>query len=130
MTIKTYRPTTKSKRHTTNVSYKKVITVNEPHKGLTFGTKRAVGRNNAGRITVRHKGGGHKRLMRVIDFRYDKIGIPYKIASVEYDPSRTGLIGLANYRDGEKRYVLLPRGVVVGTELITASGAELKVGNR
>jgi large subunit ribosomal protein L2 len=128
--IKTFKPTSKSRRHTGLVSYKKVITAKEPYKGLTFGAKRAVGRNNAGRITVRHKGGGHKRLLRIVDFRYNKIGIPYRIVSVEYDPSRTGLIGLANYRDGEKRYVLLPRGVRAGDELITASGAELKAGNR
>lgn len=130
MTIKSYKPTTKSNRHTKNVSYKSVITTNEPYKALTFGRKRAVGRNNAGRITVRHKGGGHKRLQRMIDFRYDKIGIPYRIATVEYDPMRTGLIGLVNYKDGEKRYVLLPRSVKVGEEFITASGAEVKRGNR
>jgi large subunit ribosomal protein L2 len=130
MTIKFYKPTTKSRRHITNVNYKKVITRSEPHKALTFGMKRAVGRNNVGRITVRHKGGGHKRLQRIIDFRYNKIGIPYRIASVEYDPMRTGLIGLANYRDGEKRYVLLPKDIKVGEELVTASGAELKRGNR
>lgn len=130
MAIKTYKPTSKSRRHMSGVSYKSVITHSEPHKALTHGVKRALGRNNAGRITVRHKGGGHKRLFREIDFRYNKIGIPYKIASVEYDPNRSGLIGLAVYRDGEKRYVLLPRNVKVGDELLTASGAEVKQGNR
>lgn len=112
------------------VSYKSLLTGNEPLKSLTFGRKRSVGRNNAGRLTVRHKGGGHKRLYREIDFKYDKIGTPYKITSVEYDPNRTGFIGLAVYRDGEKRYVLLPRDVKMGEELITAESAELKRGNR
>jgi len=130
MAIKTYKPTSKSRRQISNVSYKSIITASEPHKALTFGSKRSVGRNNAGRITVRHKGGGHKRLFRDIDFKYNKINIPYKIASVEYDPNRTGLIGLAVYRDGEKRYVLLPKGVKVGDELLTAPNAEIKSGNR
>lgn len=130
MAIKTYKPRTKSRRHMSVVSYKSLLTGNEPLKSLTFGRKRSVGRNNAGRLTVRHKGGGHKRLYREIDFKYDKIGTPYKITSVEYDPNRTGFIGLAVYRDGEKRYVLLPRDVKMGEELITAESAELKRGNR
>ena len=88
------------------VSLKSILSKNKPLKALTFGRKRAVGRNSAGRITVRHKGGGHKRLFREIDFKYNKINIPYKITSVEYDPNRTGFIGQAVYRDGEKRYVL------------------------
>jgi large subunit ribosomal protein L2 len=114
----------------TVVSTKSVLTGHTPFKALTFGVKRAVGRNNAGRITVRHKGGGHKKLLRDVDFKYGKLGIPYKIVSVEYDPNRTGFIGLAVYRDGEKRYVLLPRHVKVGDELITAEKAEVKSGNR
>lgn len=112
------------------MSYKPMLTKGGPLKSLTFGTKRAVGRNNVGRITVRHKGGGHKRLFREIDFRYDKINIPYKIVSVEYDPNRTGFIGLAVYKDGEKRYVLLPKNVEVGEEFLTAENAEVKQGNR
>lgn len=130
MAIKKYKPITKPRRQMTNVSYKSVITNSRPEKSLTFGVKRAVGRNNAGRITVRHKGGGHKRLWREIDFRYDKINIPYKIVSVEYDPNRTGLIGLAVYKDGEKRYVLLPKNVRPGEELLTGENAEIKQGNR
>ncbi len=130
MAIKTYKPTSKSRRQMSNVSYRSVITTNEPEKSLTFGRKRANGRNNVGRITTRHKGGGHKRLFRDVDFIYNKINIPYKIASVEYDPNRTGLIGLAIYKDGEKRYVLLPRSVSVGAELITSEDAEIKKGNR
>lgn len=130
MAIKIYKPTSKSRRHMTNVSYKDVITKTEPFKSLTFGFKRSVGRNNAGRITVRHKGSGHKRLFRDIDFRYQKIGIPYKIVSVEYDPNRTGFIGLAVYKDGDKKYVLLPKNIKIGDEFITAENAELKQGNR
>ncbi len=112
------------------VSLKSILSKNKPLKALTFGRKRAVGRNSAGRITVRHKGGGHKRLFREIDFKYNKINIPYKITSVEYDPNRTGFIGQAVYRDGEKRYVLLPKSIKVGEELLTAENAEIKQGNR
>jgi large subunit ribosomal protein L2 len=130
MAIKTYKPTSKSRRHISHVFYRPILTKIAPEKSLTFGAKRAVGRNNAGRITVRHKGGGHKRLQRDVDFRYDKINIPYKIVSVEYDPNRTGFIGLAVYKDGEKRYVLLPKNVVAGEELMVSENAELKRGNR
>src|SRR3989338_1825244 len=130
MSIKTYKPTSKSRRHMSVVGYRSVITETEPHKALSFGRKKAWGRNNVGRITVRHKGGGHKRLFRMVDFRYDKINIPYKITSVEYDPNRSGLIGLAVYKDGEKRYVLLPRGVKMGDELLTGPNIEVKQGNR
>ncbi len=112
------------------VSYKSVLTRNKPEKSLTSGMKRSVGRNNAGRITVRHKGGGHKRLWIDVDFKYDKLNVPFKIVSVEYDPNRTGLIGLAVYRDGEKRYVLLPKNVKVGEEFLTSENAEIKRGNR
>ena len=130
MAIKTYKPTSKSRRGMSNISYKNVLTTDTPEKSLVFGRKRAQGRNNVGRITTRHKGGGHKRLFRVVDFLYEKINIPYKIASVEYDPNRTGFIGLAVYRDGEKRYVLLPKGVRVGEILMTGESVEIKQGNR
>lgn len=130
MAIKTYKPTSKSRRHMSVVSYKSVLTKNRPTKALISGWKRAVGRNSAGRITVRHKGAGHKRLFRDVDFRYDKINIPYRIVSVEYDPNRTGFIGLAIYKDGEKRYVLLPKNVKAGEELLTGENAEVKRGNR
>ena len=130
MTIKTFKPRTKSLRHTKIVSHKSTVTVSEPVKALTWGGKRPVGRNNVGRITVRHKGGGHKRLYRDIDFRYEKIGVPYRIASVEYDPNRTGLIGLAVYKDGAKRYVLLPKNINVGEHLLISETAEVKQGNR
>lgn len=130
MSIKTYKPTSKSRRGMTVVSLKSILTKNKPLKALTYGRKRAVGRNSAGRITVRHKGGGHKRLFREIDFKYNKINISYKITSVEYDPNRTGFVGVAVYRDGEKRYVLLPKNIKVGEELLTAENAEIKQGNR
>ncbi|NLE07368.1 MAG: 50S ribosomal protein L2 [Parcubacteria group bacterium] len=130
MAIKTYKPTTKSRRHISNVLYKAVLTAGKPVKALTFGRKRAVGRNNAGRITVRHKGSGHKRLFRDVDFKYDKIGIPFKVVSIEYDPNRTGFIGLAVYKDGEKRYTLLPRNIKVGDNFLIAENAEIKQGNR
>ena len=113
-----------------NVSYKGILTKNKPLKSLTSGVKRSVGRNSFGRITVRHKGGGHKKLYRDIDFKYDKPNIPYKIVSVEYDPNRTGFIGIASYKDGEKRYVLLPKGIKVGEELLTGENVEIKQGNR
>ena len=130
MAIKFYNPTSKSRRQMSVVSYKDVLTKSKPQKSLVFGRNRKVGRNNAGRISVRHKGGGVKRLWRQVDFKYDKINIPYKITSVEYDPNRSSLIGLAVYRDGEKRYVLLPRNVRPGAELLTAENAPLTVGNR
>lgn len=130
MSIKTHKPTTKSMRHTSLVHYKNVLTAGKPLKSLTYGRKRHVGRNSAGRITVRHKGAGHKKLFREIDFRYEKIGVPYKIASVEYDPNRTGFIGLAVYKDGSKKYVLLPKNVRLSEELITSENAEIKQGNR
>ncbi|MEK7642222.1 MAG: 50S ribosomal protein L2 [Patescibacteria group bacterium] len=128
--IKTYKPTTKSRRHMSGVKYASILTKSKPEKSLVFGRKRAVGRNNVGRITVRHKGGGHKRLYRMVDFRYNKIGIPFRIASLEYDPNRTGFIGLAVYKDGEKRYVLLPKDVNVGDERVTMIESPIISGNR
>ena len=113
------------------VTYKNVLTTDTPEKSLTHGFKRGVGRNNQGRITTRHKGGGHKRRFREIDFKYfDKMDIPAKIASVEYDPNRSGFIGLAVYKDGEKRYVLLPKDVTVGSTIVTSEKASLTPGNR
>lgn len=128
--MKTYRPTTPSRRHQTTVSYKKVLTRSEPEKSLTYGRKRAVGRNSFGRITTRHKGGGHKRLYRMVDFMYNKHEIPAKIDSVEYDPNRSAFIGLAIYADGEKRYVVLPKSVKVGDKFIVSEKAPLTPGNR
>src|SRR3989344_8881574 len=123
--MKTYNPTTKSRRKMTNVSYRGVLTKSEPMKSLTHGFKRAVGRNSQGRITTRHKGSGHKRLFREVDFLYDKKEIPAKITSVEYDPNRSAFIGLAVYKDGEKRYVVLPKGVKMGDSFIVSEKGPL-----
>lgn len=128
--IKKYRPVTPSRRQMTGINYRQVLTAVHPHKPLTSGGKRSVGRNKAGRITTRHKGGGHKRLYRQIDFRYNKIDIPAKITSVEYDPNRSGFIALCLYADGERRYVLLPAGLSVGESFVVSEKAEIKVGNR
>ena len=128
--MKRYQPTTPSRRNMTSVNYSAVLTASEPVKSLTHGFKRAVGRNNRGIITTRHKGSGHKRLFREIDFVYNKINIPYTVKTVEYDPNRSGFIGLAVYKDGEKRYILLPKGAKVGDIYITAENAEIKTGNR
>jgi len=128
--MKKYRPTTPSRRHMTTVSYRGVLTASEPHKALTKGRKRWVGRNNAGRITTRHKGGGHKRLYREVDFKYDKKDIPAKIETVEYDPNRSGFIALVCYRDGERRYVLAPSSVEVGQTFVVSESADIKPGNR
>jgi len=128
--MKKYKPYTKSRRQLSTISYGNFITTSEPHKALTHGFKRSMGRNNLGEITTRHKGGGHKRLFREIDFNYDKVNIPYTIKSVEYDPNRTGFIGLAQYKDGEKRYVLLPKSIKVGDVCVTGENVEAKPGNR
>jgi large subunit ribosomal protein L2 len=128
--MKSYKPTTPSRRKMTTVTYRGVVTKNEPHKALTKGFKRGVGRNAFGRITSPYKGAGHKRLYREVDFMYDKLNIPAKIASVEYDPNRSGFIGLAVYKDGEKRYVLIPKTVTVGSTFMVGETADLSPANR
>lgn len=112
------------------IDYRKFLTATEPEKSLVKGYKRSVGRNKSGRITTRHKGGGHKRLFRAVDFSYNKFDVPYTIKTVEYDPNRSGFIGLAQYADGEKRYVLLPNSARVGDTYITSEKAEMLPGNR
>ena len=128
--MKKYNPTSKSRRQMTNISYRDVLTKTKPTKSLTSGFKRSVGRNNQGRITTRHKGGGHKRLFRDVDFLYNKKDIPAKITSIEYDPNRSGFIGLAVYKDGEKRYVVLPKSVKAGDMFLVSENAPLTTGNR
>src|SRR3989344_269506 len=128
--MKKYKPTSKSRRQMTNVNYKGVLTKSEPTKSLTYGFRRSVGRNSAGRITTRHKGGGHKRLFRDVDFLYNKKEIRAKIKSVEYDPNRSAFIGLAVYKDGEKKYVILPQTLKPGDSFIVSAKAPLDVGNR
>lgn len=128
--MKRYKPTTPSRRNMSHVSLRSMITTDTPYKPLTKGGHRSVGRNNTGRITTRHKGSGHKRVYRFIDFKMDKKDIPATILTVEYDPNRTGLIALVGYADGEKRYVLLPKSARVGDKIISAQKAEIKAGNR
>ncbi len=127
--MKKYKPYTKSRRHMTTISFKDKLTASEPHKALTQGGKRYMGRNNAGRITVRHKGGGHKRLYRAVDFTYKKL-VPAVVETVEYDPNRSGFIGLLLYKDGERRYALLPGTVIAGSTIVTAEDAPIAPGNR
>lgn len=127
--MKKYKPTTAGLRQKSTVSYRGVITTEEPQKALTHGFKRNVGRSH-GRIAVRHKGGGHKRLFREIDFQYNKRDIPARLQTIEYDPNRSGFIGLVIYADGERRYVLLPAGLKVGDSLIVSEKAPLSPGNR
>lgn len=114
----------------TTPSFKGVLNAVRPEKALTKGGKKASGRNKFGRITTRHKGGGHKKKYRMVDFKLDKKDIPFKIVSVEYDPFRTGFIGLAVFADGEKRYILLPQKVNVGEGLLISAQAPIKAGNR
>ncbi|MDD5697027.1 MAG: 50S ribosomal protein L2 [Victivallaceae bacterium] len=128
MAIKNYNPTTPSKRHM-SVSDFAEITVDTPLKSLTRGKKSTGGRNNAGRITTRFRGGGHKRRLREIDFKRDKEGIPAKVVSIEYDPNRTANIALLAYVDGEKRYILAPLGLAVGATVMNGPKAEPKNGN-
>jgi large subunit ribosomal protein L2 len=127
--MKSYRPYTKSRRHMSTVSYGQKLTASEPHKALIGRGRRGTGRNSAGRITVRHKGGGHKRLLRDIDFTYQK-QVPAVIETIEYDPNRSGFIGLVLYRDGSRRYMLLPQSAKVGDTVVTASDAPATPGNR
>lgn len=130
MSIKTYRPVTKSLRQTSRVNYREMLSGHKPHKALLKGAKKRGGRNSQGRITMRHQGGGHKQRHRDVDFTFDKKNIPAKIVSIEYDPFRSAFIGLAVYRDGEKRYVVLPQKVKVGDEFIVSENAPIKLGNR
>ncbi|MCK9351225.1 MAG: 50S ribosomal protein L2 [Candidatus Paceibacterota bacterium] len=128
--MKSHKPTTPTMRHTTVVSYRNVLTAKKPHKALTKGRKRDVGRNSDGRITVRHQGGGHKRSYRDIDFKFDKRDIPAKIETIEYDPNRSSFISLICYKDGERRYVITPKTMKVGDTMITGENVESKPGNR
>lgn len=128
--MKSHRPTTPSKRQTKTVTYRGVLTASKPAKALTKGRKRHVGRNSFGRITTRHKGGGHKRRYRDIDFAYNKKGIPAKVETIEYDPNRSSFISLICYKDGERRYVITPKSVKVGDMIETSEEAAPKPGNR
>jgi large subunit ribosomal protein L2 len=128
MPVKKFKPTSPGRRQMT-VSTFEEITANEPEKSLVEPLKKHSGRNNVGRLTVRHQGGGHKRLYRIIDFKRDKDGIPAKVATIEYDPNRSANIALLHYVDGEKRYILAPHGLKVGDKVISGPDADIKVGN-
>jgi len=128
MPVKSFKPTSPGIRQMT-VSTFEEITKTEPEKSLFEVLKKKSGRNNMGRITVRHRGGGHKRLYRKIDFKRDKDGIPAKVVSIEYDPNRTANIALLSYADGEKRYILAPFGLQVGQTVVSGPDADIKVGN-
>lgn len=128
--MKKYKPTSPARRQAEYINFRLLLSKKKPEKSLTYGRKRNVGRNSQGRITTRHKGGGAKRLWREVDFKYDKIDIPAKVEAIEYDPNRTSFIALLCYRDGEKRYVLAPRGLAVGKEVVVSDSAPIEVGNR
>ncbi len=128
MAIKKYKPTSPGRRHMTSADFGEV-TAGKPEKSLLAPLKKSGGRNNYGRITKRHTGGGHKRKYRIIDFKRDKIEIPARVVSVEYDPNRTARIALVCYADGEKRYILAPAGIQVGDTVIASDQADIKPGN-
>ena len=128
MAIKKYNPTSPARRNMT-VSTFEEITKSEPEKSLVEILKSKAGRNNYGKITVRHQGGGQKRQYRIIDFKRDKVDIPAKVAAIEYDPNRSANIALLFYADGEKRYIIAPNGIKVGDTIISSESADIKVGN-
>lgn len=128
--MKTYHPSTPSRRNTVTIDYRNVLSGHKKEKSLTHGFKRSMGRNNQGRITTQHKGGGNKRLYRDVDFRLEKFDIPGKITTIEYDPNRSAFIGVAVYADGEKRYMVLPKSAKVGDTFLISKTAQIAAGNR
>ena len=128
MAIRNYKPTSPARRFMSVDKFAE-LTTDEPERSLLEPLKKTAGRNAQGRVTSRHRGGGHKRHYRVIDWRRDKDEVPGKVASVEYDPNRTAYIALIHYRDGEKRYILAPQGLGVGDVIVAGEGADIKTGN-
>jgi large subunit ribosomal protein L2 len=128
MGIRKLKPTSPGTRFKSNFTFEE-ITKSTPEKSLTVALKKSGGRNNHGRITARHRGGGHKRKYRVIDFKRNKHGVPAKVFSIEYDPNRSARIALLHYADGEKRYIIAPNGLKVGDKISSGSGSEISVGN-
>ncbi|WP_128896430.1 50S ribosomal protein L2 [Longirhabdus pacifica] len=128
MPIRTYKPTSPSRRQMTSLTYSE-ITATEPEKTLLAPLYKKAGRNNQGKITMRHNGGGHKRKYRIIDFKRVKDGIPGKVATIEYDPNRSANIALIHYVDGVKAYILAAKGMKVGDQVISGPDADIKVGN-
>lgn len=128
MGIKTYKPTSPGRRFT-KLSDFGAVTQASPERSLTTKLSRSGGRNNTGHMTVRHRGGGHKRRYRIIDFKRDKSGVPARVASIEYDPNRSAYIALLHYADGEKRYIIAPEKLKVGDRVIASAHADMKPGN-
>ncbi|GAA0716049.1 50S ribosomal protein L2 [Clostridium malenominatum] len=128
MAVKGFRPTTPARRQMTVNTFEE-ITTSSPEKSLLVALKNSGGRNNQGKITVRHRGGGAKRKYRIIDFKRDKDSIPAKVSTIEYDPNRTAFIALVTYADGEKRYIIAPDGLKVGDTIVSGPEADIKVGN-
>lgn len=128
--MKTFKPTSKSRRNMTVVTYRGVLSGDKPYKPLLSKKKNQAGRNNAGRITMRHQGGGHKKMLRDVDFKFDKRDIPARVETIEYDPYRTAFIARSVYADGERRYVTVPKDMKVGDTFLVSESAPIKVGNR
>ena len=128
MAIKKYKPTTPGRRGMTGLTFEE-ITTKTPEKSLCVSFSKSGGRNNTGRITTRHHGGGHKQLYRIIDFKRNKDNVPAKVATIEYDPNRNANIALLHYVDGEKRYILAPKGLKVGAEVVSGAATDIKIGN-
>ncbi len=128
MGLKVYKPTSPGRRGMSGATFEE-ITKGKPEKSLLLPLKKKAGRNNQGRITVRHRGGGAKRRLRIIDFKRDKFGVPGKVAAIEYDPNRSARIALIYYADGEKRYILAPSGLSVGAVIKSGSDADIAPGN-
>src|ERR1700682_4315973 len=129
MPIKKYRPTSPGRRFMSVSAFDEVTTTKKPNKRLLVSLKTDAGRNAQGKITVRHQGGGHRKLYRIIDFKRDKLNIPATVSAVEYDPNRSARIALLTYADGEKRYILAPVGLTVGDKVISGPEADIKPGN-
>ena len=128
MAIKKYKPITPGRRGMSGLTFEE-ITATTPERSLTESLSKKGGRNNTGRITTRHQGGGHKRKYRIIDFKRNKDGVPAQLATIEYAPNRTANIALQNYADGEKRYILAPKGLTVGQTVVSGEAVDIKVGN-
>jgi large subunit ribosomal protein L2 len=126
--VKQYKPTSAGRRGASGASFVE-ITKSKPEKALVTPKKKSAGRNNRGKVTVRHRGGGSRQKLRLIDFKREKVGVPGTVAAIEYDPNRTARIALIHYRDGEKRYILAPNGLSVGMTVMSGAEAEISVGN-
>lgn len=129
MGIKTYKPVTPGMRAWQSLDYSELTRGVKPEKSLIEGRKERAGRDSNGRISVRHKGGGHKRIYRIVDFKRDKVGVPGKVATIEYDPNRSANIALIKYKDGEKRYIIAPKGLLLNAKVLSGPDAPIETGN-